>query len=350
MSNSVKDTLQNIIAAHGTDVVEKNKFNLLKAFDLLKSHIKGFQTNYNKFYIQATKVGEGQFDSEIQGYIQKLVMLDNDSSSRMSGARYEKEVEFNRLSVATIRSIFIKIRDRLNSQEIKNKMPHEMIRSTNNEIMEVFRFTRLISLYHLENEAYEMINLDIEEFKQALHSGAYDPVSESINVVACLRDAIQNLQEYAERRQIDIVVKLPINIINVWADERNLYLAFYNIINNAIKYSFIKPDDKKSIVRIEIIEDPMWIIINFENRGLGIVQEEIDSGSIWGFGQRGLKSKDRKRRGNGIGLWHTKKIVTEFKGEISISSKPIDPNYPDDFKRPFITKLTIKLKNQKRNG
>jgi signal transduction histidine kinase len=185
--------------------------------------------------------------------------------------------------------------------------------------------------------------IDIEEFKEALRAKATKPENKEFNIRNAVGRAILYLNEFGERKNISIKQLFsPVLTIKIKGDERNLFTAFYNILNNAIKYSWTPKEDRRGHVSVQITENLKYVIVTIENRGVGINKEEIESGKIFMFGNRGDESQDRNRRGNGIGLWHAKNIIDQFGGEIKITSTAIDNTYYLD-KKPFLTVVTIKL-------
>lgn len=63
--------------------------------------------------------------------------------------------------------------------------------------------------------------------------------------------------------------------------------------------------------------------MEFENCGLGILKEELDTGIIFQLGYRGVLASDRSRIGAGLGLYIIKKIVDRHRGTVSINSEKI---------------------------
>ena len=110
----------------------------------------------------------------------------------------------------------------------------------------------------------------------------------------------------------------------VLGNENSIFTVFYNIVHNAIKYSFIRPGNNLSDVVISVSEHPFEFHLSITNRGLRFPKEELESGNLFKFGVRGSVSSDRNRKGHGVGLWHAKKTIDEMDGKIEIESEPID--------------------------
>lgn len=100
-------------------------------------------------------------------------------------------------------------------------------------------------------------------------------------------------------------------------DYKYLRRAFYNLIGNALKYSF-----KNHYVLIdgyENYEDRNYII-TISNFGVGILEEEIKNRLIFKELYRGKLSCDRNRTGNGMGLSIAEEIIKNHQGMINVES------------------------------
>lgn len=102
-----------------------------------------------------------------------------------------------------------------------------------------------------------------------------------------------------------------------------LSLAFRNVLQNAVKYSYraVNGRTERYIkVRCELI-DEKYYEVSISNYGIGIERDEIERGKIWEPGYRGIHSHDRHRAGSGLGLSHVKWAVEEVHGgKLSVQS------------------------------
>lgn len=100
-------------------------------------------------------------------------------------------------------------------------------------------------------------------------------------------------------------------------DYKYLKRAFYNLVSNALKYSF-----KNHYVTISGHEDyeEKYYIIKITNYGVGILKEEIAYRLIFKEMYRGKLSLDRNRTGNGLGLAISEEIIKNHQGLIDVES------------------------------
>ena len=98
------------------------------------------------------------------------------------------------------------------------------------------------------------------------------------------------------------------------ADEENLYLAIFNIINNAIKYS-IQPK-----ILISTIKNSHKYTISIKDNGVGI--EPADLKKIFKKFYRVHNGNIHTAKGLGLGLYFTKKVIDHHNGKIEVQSLP----------------------------
>ncbi len=98
------------------------------------------------------------------------------------------------------------------------------------------------------------------------------------------------------------------------ADEENLYLAVFNIISNAIKYS-----SQPKIV-ITTIKNSHKYTISIKDNGAGIEPHELKR--IFRKFYRVQNGNVHNAKGLGLGLYFTKKVIDHHHGKIEVQSLP----------------------------
>jgi signal transduction histidine kinase len=128
-----------------------------------------------------------------------------------------------------------------------------------------------------------------------------------------LSDIINDAKILAELKEqsIDIIELTPL----IGEGDRNqLYQLFFNLIDNAIKYSLEKG---KIWISLNKLEQSAQIQIG--DNGIGI--EESDLSHIFDRFFRVSKDRSRKTGGSGLGLSICKLIVDSHHGSISVESQ-----------------------------
>lgn len=152
----------------------------------------------------------------------------------------------------------------------------------------------LRKLSELEYQMLEHRLLDVEQL-----------VSEMVN-------AASTLPAHQGRSVNLLVSKVPV-LPSVQGDRDMLGLAFYNLIDNALK--FTAPDDA---IEVRVREDGRSLFIEVADSGAGIPQQE--QGRIFEDLYRGENA--RETEGSGLGLALARRIVQLHGGEISLRSDP----------------------------
>lgn len=138
------------------------------------------------------------------------------------------------------------------------------------------------------------------------------------NLKALIRNICNLLKDEAEK-DYNVIIEEPILRDNGWIEMSydHLRIAFFNLIQNAIKYSF-----KGHYVKItgwESFEDKNYTV-EISNFGVGITKEELSDRLIFQEGYRGILSCDRNRSGNGLGLAIADQIIKNHLGSIQANS------------------------------
>ena len=98
------------------------------------------------------------------------------------------------------------------------------------------------------------------------------------------------------------------------ADEENLYLSFFNIINNAIKYA------SQPKIIISTVKNSTKYTISIKDNGAGIEPSEYKK--IFKKFYRVQNGNVHNTKGLGLGLYFTKKVIDGHHGKIDVHSLP----------------------------
>ena len=151
---------------------------------------------------------------------------------------------------------------------------------------------------------------------------------ELIDVYNIIFDAANLFRKEAKKKD----VKLNIKQTNKFRQENEMYIeasetyikqVFFNLIHNAIKYSFTSTNSSERYVTIVCDSFKNMFVCEISNFGIGILPDEIEQQLIYQKGYRGILSRDRSRTGSGFGLSRVKEIVTAHNGTIEVESRKI---------------------------
>ena len=148
----------------------------------------------------------------------------------------------------------------------------------------------------------------------------------------------------ATRKRVELrMIGNVSNDVLINAVEKDIKRAIANLLSNAIKYSWTLPRDKWAWVDIRAGCDKDTVFVEFENWGVPIDQDDIDSGRIFGFLERGRFSSDRSRTGTGIGLWDSSAVAERHGGKVSLTTRPARTGDELSVNTPHLTVARLEL-------
>jgi signal transduction histidine kinase len=183
------------------------------------------------------------------------------------------------------------IRDLENiSQEKRNKQLNIIIEESD-------------KLNHMINEILDLSQIQSDYYN--LHRTEFS-ISDTIRAV------VNRLAYHTENKKLKIEVDCKEALL-IYADEKRIEQVIYNLLNNAINHS-----EQQSSIFIRAIDHGKVIIVEVEDHGDGISQEEIPY--IW---DRFYKAKEpaAKHKGSGLGLAIVKSILDAHKANFGVESK-----------------------------
>ncbi len=151
----------------------------------------------------------------------------------------------------------------------------------------------------------------VENMLNYSRPGAADPERGNIN--ALLIEIMDSISGSARDRNIEIRPDLPQNLPDVFIDWDRIYDSMLNLVTNAMDAI---PEDRHGIItlRSSHSKEKGRVLVEVIDNGSGIPEEYRDKICHLFFSTKG-------RRGTGIGLAVTKKVIEEHNGRLWFDSK-----------------------------
>ena len=147
-----------------------------------------------------------------------------------------------------------------------------------------------------------------------IDKGQLKMTKEKINIHDIITDVIKNLRIQVEIKDGEIIRNFGANRAVIEGDKVHVTNLFYNLLDNANKYS-----PKKPVIRISTDNVHNGIVIQIEDKGIGIGKNEQKK--IFDKLYRVPTGNIHEVRGFGLGLNYVKAIVEEHNGKISLESE-----------------------------
>jgi signal transduction histidine kinase len=145
-----------------------------------------------------------------------------------------------------------------------------------------------------DRRKYDLIDLDLDEL---------------------LMKFLESIRERLEDSGFDIRYNRPDHIPVIKADSDALLQVFYNLVDNAVKFS-----GTSRRIDIDLFSKDDELQLCVKDYGIGISSK--DQEKIFDRFYRGDESQRMGIKGSGIGLTIVKKIIEAHKGEMTLQSKP----------------------------
>jgi len=165
-----------------------------------------------------------------------------------------------------------------------------------------------------------------------IESGKFSINKENLDIVQTLSSAVDQGKQEAERKGISVVFEKKITSISVPHDTKKLFQVFFNLIDNAIKYT------KEGSVKVSIDNQENELLISISDTGIGIPEDFKKM--IFGKFVRADNAKKIRPDGSGIGLFLVKSIIEGHGGSIEVQS-PVVENGEEIQGTKFTVKLPI---------
>ena len=229
--------------------------------------------------------------------IGRLTNVLNSLLKRLQDA-FEKEQEFMADAAHELKTPLTVLRthweDELSSKELPENFKEKLVR----DIETITRLSKLINnLLLLSNSEYGMLRSDFEK----------------LDIAELVAEIVSNTVVLAELKNqtINLIEKTPVFIEG---DKTKLYQLFFNLVDNAIKYT-----PEKGLIIISVKMENHLARVEIKDNGIGISEKDLPH--IFRRFYRIQKDRSKKLGGNGLGLAIVKLITDIHNGEIKVESQ-----------------------------
>jgi len=133
-----------------------------------------------------------------------------------------------------------------------------------------------------------------------------------------IRDAVDEVSGAASTAAVDIEVVPVAADLRVTGDARQLRSMISNLVENAVKYSFVRNTDERPKVVVQATEKSGQVVIEVIDHGIGIPGAHLDR--IFERFYRVDRARSRQTGGTGLGLSIVRHIARNHRGDVTVQS------------------------------
>lgn len=150
-----------------------------------------------------------------------------------------------------------------------------------------------------------MIKMSRLEQGVILLQKSYQPIKETLAL------ALNSIVLKAGQKEIDVSVDCEDNL-SVWHDTKWTAECFFNILENAVKYT-----NPKGKIKISVKKEEFYVVVSIKDNGIGINEQE--QSCI--FKRFYRSSKVHQIEGVGLGLFLAREIISKQNGYMMVKSE-----------------------------
>jgi two-component system sensor histidine kinase SenX3 len=163
---------------------------------------------------------------------------------------------------------------------------------------EAFRISRVI------DDLLDLSRIESEE----------NPPRDPVLVNLVIAEAIERVRESAEQRSVELEVDEPSPPVAVLGDRRQLTSAVYNLLENAVKFSY----EGGRVHCMGIAKDDE-VIISVSDQGIGIPTRDLER--VFERFYRVDHGRSRQTGGTGLGLAIVRHVAQNHHGSVHVESR-----------------------------
>lgn len=259
-----------------------------------------------------------------------LDRLDNMISSALDGTFLEQNYDETKLSMieTKMKQYLDKAIGNVNQMQKEKQNTNQLISDISHQIKtpmaNIILYSQLLLEQSLSNDIKQYMNQMVNQIEKLsflmesfikmsrLEYGIIKITAKENNIQELIEQVIKQIQPKAKEKQLVIIKKIKEENETVLFDMKWTIEALFNIIDNAVKYSF---PNQKIIIRAMPYE--LFYRIDICNKGVGIEKEELNQ-----IFKRFYRSNQvKEEEGVGLGLYLSRKIIMAQGGYIKVKSE-----------------------------
>ncbi len=167
------------------------------------------------------------------------------------------------------------------------------------------------SLYLSSRQIHSLLNNLIQFSRIQIKDIDFNPVC--LNLHKIVEDNAAVLKNMADKKYVKIINYVN-KEISIYADANMLNSVFYNLLVNAIKYSY-----KSGYIEISAVRENNCIKTSIEDKGTGMDKESLDK--LFVLNVKKVTPGTNNEMGTGLGLLLTKEFIEKNEGKIEVTSE-----------------------------
>lgn len=172
--------------------------------------------------------------------------------------------------------------------------------------------TKYLSIVLSEAERLEKLTEGLRDLNKWDNTGP-QLIFEDFDMENLITTSVSTFEGTCANKQIELVLQFPTKQYMVYADKGKIQQVFYNLLDNAIKFS---SPGSKIIIKLSSRGEKLYCSV--KDFGLGIPKESLDK--IWQRFYKTDLSRGRDKTGSGIGLSIVKEIIMAHNETIDVIS------------------------------
>lgn len=181
----------------------------------------------------------------------------------------------------------------LNNPDINEELKEKMVK----DVETISRLSRMIN---------NLLLLSQSEIKY----GAFE--FDNIRLDSVIEEVVSNLEVLAGLKTQTLTIS-ELDEVEINGDRTKIYQLFFNLVENAIKYT-----QAEGIIKISVLNENRMAVVKVSDNGTGIPAEDLPK--IFDRFYRVDKDRARKSGGSGLGLAICKLIAEAHNGSIEVKS------------------------------
>ncbi len=133
-----------------------------------------------------------------------------------------------------------------------------------------------------------------------------------IDLLKCIEQAIDRVNTFAKQNEVTVLTSFPPAPVHLFGDELQLTSAFYNILENSVKYKRINQGN----VHLTVQQLDDFIEVEISDNGIGIPTKDLDRV----FERFYCVDRSHSGSGVGLGLAIVRHVIVNHEGVLRIES------------------------------